>query len=749
MTTLWDIVHSEDELAAASAALKRHHVAVEDRQQQLINREAHARYQAMLEGVKDWQPPELPELRQFDSVILNFETSGLKWYADDRIISAVLRTPDGVSRYLPIRHEIGPNIPEGQFFEWMRRELRGKKIQNIKTKFDLHMARADGVDLEAQGCTFGDVAHLAALLDDHRIRFNLDLLAKDLLDWDVTDDGLGKLPYGIQHEGQFKKLPAGIVAPYGIRNVDQVARLYEMLEPQIDAEDLRRVLDLESQIIPVVVEMEHNGAPLNVELLERWVKESEEEIKDALYTIKKATGIDLEEGKKGFRRADTIRLFNFLKVPLPLDPEVDPDTLVQKVSFADALIKDIQEPSIQQYRRAAQLKSLRSKFLVKYWKSVQRDGILRYQLHQLPYQEDKQGGGHGGAVSGRFSSASMDRDEGANIQQVFGVESQKKGRPYTAKYLVKELFIPTVGQYVNADASQLQFRFFAHYADDPKIIGAYDRDRDWRGIDQRAAAKRAAGLPLTKDDKLTDFHNVVGDLILQFAHKQLIRTHVKNVNFAQVFGAGVPKMASQLGVPANEIPSPDEWTEAAREKRTHEVGGPKFQEVLALSETYHEMFPSVKPLLAVTAHLAMPGHRVKEQKIGHFIGTPPPGQTRRDPYCSKACRQFYANNYPHRGWVRTYLGRRARFQPGGRFYSALNRVIQGTEGDYLKVVMVAVHERRHELGFTERFTVHDALAGDLQGDPAVFKEVLNEQYLPFKVQILWEVGIGSTWAEAK
>jgi hypothetical protein len=86
------------------------------------------------------------------------------------MIGAGIWTPDGRSRYLPIRHKMGPNIPEEQFFEWCRRELRGKRIVNIRTKFDLHMFRADGVDLEAQGCTFGDVAHYAGLLDDHRIR---------------------------------------------------------------------------------------------------------------------------------------------------------------------------------------------------------------------------------------------------------------------------------------------------------------------------------------------------------------------------------------------------------------------------------------------------------------------------------------------------------------------------------------------------------------------------------------------------
>jgi DNA polymerase I-like protein with 3'-5' exonuclease and polymerase domains len=48
--------------------------------------------------------------------------------------------------------------------------------------------------------------------------------------------------------------------------------------------------------------------------------------------------------------------------------------------------------------------------------------------------------------------------------------------------------------------------------------------------------------------------------------------------------------------------------------------------------------------------------------------------------------------------VRTFLGRSARFNDGDRFYSALNRIIQGTEADVIKRILVEVHKRRHELG---------------------------------------------------
>lgn len=729
---LLELCMSDDEIREGAASLLRHQATVAALRKEVASIGERRTYQAMLDSVNDWQPPDLPDLSQFDEIIIDLETTGLRWWDTDRMVGAGLWTPDGRTRYLPIRHKLGPNIPESTFFEWCRRELRGKRITNIRTKFDLHTFRADGINLEDQGCTFGDVAHYAGLLDDHRKRFNQQDLALEFLAANgiiTPEECKVKTANGYDLDPtKFAEYPAGLVAPRAESDVRIVHLLKEAMWPLLTEQNLHTVRDIEDRTIPVVVEMEHNGAPIDVELLDWMVRESARDLDTIRLAIRLGTGIDVD---KFTNRHTTMRLFQFLNLAPPVDPETG------EVSFADALLKGIQNRWVRAWRAGLQLESLRSKFLLKYQRSVARDGILRYELHQMPYQ-DSDDDGYGGAVSGRFSSAAPSRDEGANIQQVFGVESQKKGKPFTRKYIVKRLFKTgdPSAQYVNADASQLQFRIFAHYADDPKIIKAYERDNGWREIEARAMEKLARGEKLTANDKLTDFHQTVGDLVLEFAHKVLTRTHTKNVNFAQVFGAGVPKMAQQLGVPANQIPSYDEWSQASSDKTTHEIGGPQFQEALALSDTYHAMFPSVKPLLALASHLAMPGHREPTRK-GRSHG------------CGRACGEFYAQGLEHRGHVHTYLGRRARFNKGDRFYSALNRVIQGTEADVIKRGLIEVHNRRHELGLLERFTVHDALAGDLHGDPRQLKEVLNTQWYPFKVPILWDVSVGRTWADAK
>lgn len=745
---LFDHIHSDEENRRAEAARVRDTATRDTLRRDLARIPEQRTYQSMLDSVKDWLLPDLPDLSQFDEVFLDLETSGLRWWDGDRMIGAGLWTPDGVARYLPIRHKMGANHDPEKFFTWARRELRNKRIVNIRTKFDLHMFRADNLDLEAQGNTFGDVAHYAGLLDDHRQLFNQEdlahafLVAPGLL---PMDQAKVRAAHGYDIDpSKFAEYPAGIVAPRAEGDVRIVQMLQTVMWPKLTDEGLHIVREIEDQIIPVVVEMEHNGAPLDVELLDDWVRASARDLDNLRHAIKRGTGIEFE---KFTNRATQLRLFRVLHIEPPLDPEMprEAETGEPHYSFADALLKLIPNRWVRAMRAGLQLESLRSKFLLKYQRSVARDGILRYELHQMPYQKDKGTDGEetgGGAVSGRFSSAAPNRQEGANIQQVFGADAQKKNRAFTRKYIVKKLFITgTKGvPYVNADASQLQFRIFGHYANDEKIIKAYERDHNWREIEALAERLLAQGIKkLPKEAKLTDFHEAVGDLVLEYAHQVLTRTHTKNVNFAQVFGAGIPKMASQLGVPAEQIPNYEDWAQACKNRTTHEVGGPLFQEAVRLSETYHSMFPSVKPLLALTAHLAMPDHRRGSQREGYFGANG----------CGKACREFCNQGYQHRGWVRTFLGRRARFKEGGRFYSALNRIIQGTEADVIKRILIEVHKRRHELGLVERFTVHDALAGDLHGDPRRLKEVLNTQYYTFKVPILWEVGVGKTWADAK
>jgi DNA polymerase-1 len=108
----------------------------------------------------------------------------------------------------------------------------------------------------------------------------------------------------------------------------------------------------------------------------------------------------------------------------------------------------------------------------------------------------------------------------------------------------------------------------------------------------------------------------------------------------------------------------------------------------------------------------------------------------------------------HRGYVKTVLGRRARFGehlglPGTFYHKALNYVIQGSAADIMKQKLVELHKERHRTGFVMRQTVHDEVDGDATQPEtaAMVHEILNRQSFKVSVPILWEVKTGATWAD--
>ena len=261
----------------------------------------------LLQGARDtshidWRPSEPPSLTGVRTVRLNVEATGLKWWKGDRPIAISIGLPNGTTYYLPWGHN-GGNLDEAIVKMWCLRELWNKHIENINTKFDIHMLRVWGVDLEAQGCTFSDVAHDLALLDDHRYRFGLDILANEFLPHIPFVPRLDESHMADYHAGEAQRRSRF--------NVELVRELSDIFRPRLIEEDLMRVKKLEEQVIPVVCEMEKNGCPIDVEKLDRWRKSCEQDYLRLLYQINRETGVKFE-----VTTASWIKLFAHLNIPV-------------------------------------------------------------------------------------------------------------------------------------------------------------------------------------------------------------------------------------------------------------------------------------------------------------------------------------------------------------------------------------------------------------------------------------------------
>lgn len=581
-----------------------------------------------------WVAAAPPQLDGVDTMAIDTETTGLNWRGGDALVGISIALPGGRKQYLPVGHRGGGNLDESVVRRWAERELRGKTLYGANIKFDVHVLREWGVDLEAQGCRVSDIQHHAALIDDHRRKFSLEVLSQEFLK-------RGKV--GGLNKERMADYAAADVAAYAEEDAQLVLELKDVFAPLLAADGLERVLQLEEDLIFPVCEMERQGAPLDMELLEQWTRDSERELNEALISVARSVGFQVNPDKG----ADWERLFAARGIPVTTFTETGAP------SFTDAVLKHVDDPVVQLARRAGKIASIRSKYLLAYTESAV-SGRLHYSLHQLRADEH-------GTISGRFSSSDK------NIQQVMRVSSQREAFGYDAKdsshddqiYPIRRLFVPQNGRWLCADARQIEYRLFAHYSNSPKILEAY------------------------RKDPLLSYHKLVHSEVEPFK-PGVSYDKAKTLNFALVYGGGKDTVARLLDMSRDESD--------------------------AFVALYHRLFPEVKKLLTTAQSLA-----------------------------------------EVRGYVKTLLGRRSRFPDKKFTHKALNALIQPCAADIMKLKVVELHAERKQTGFVMRYPVHDEVDGDSPSDETTLKvqEILDRQSLPTRVPILWEVGTGANWAEAK
>lgn len=640
----------------------------------------------------DWTPPEPPPLDGIHDIQFDTETNGLRWWAGDRPIGISICLPDARTFYLPWAHRGGGNLQEEQVKRWAQRELRGKRLTGLNTRFDVHMLREWGIDLEEQGNEVSDVGHYAALLDDHRKKFNLNILMKDFLKREKV---------GMELDGaNMANYHAGEVAPRAEGDALGVHDLIKAMWPELDKQDLQRVRQLEDEVIYVVCEMEKNGSPIDMELLEKWDRETQILVGRMLMDLSKECGFQINPASN----KDLQRVFEKFGLPIEFTENGAP-------SFTDEIKKRIEHPVVVKLRRVGKLMSLRSKYITKGRNVISSDGILRYALHQLRTAKDENADkGEAGTISGRFSSTAIIKDhpiyddEGDNIQQRMKVQKQRIAYGYKDDdsshdfdpdmFLVRRLHIPGSGLHLAADAMQIEYRIFASYAGNKTVLEAYRKNTEERLKDPTV--------------KPLSFHKFVHSLIKPYVELDYRRQ--KDVNFAKLYGAGIKKMALMTGfITAAQF---QKLTDE-KAKRTH----PLLREILEVDAIYNREMPEVKSMLKRASKLA-----------------------------------------EDRGYVCTLLGRRIRFPImtrldgttyRDRLHKAFNGVDQGGAADINKRKLVELHKARKYTNFLLRWTVHDEMDGDIPDmhHAEKVREVLDQQSFPeLQVPIHWDIKAGPNWA---
>jgi DNA polymerase I-like protein with 3'-5' exonuclease and polymerase domains len=456
------------------------------------------------------------DLSREERVGVDTECTGLGH--TDVPVGVSIWTQSGIGRYYRWGHEEGGNnCTLADFIRWARVELSHPNVEYwfLNALFDLRMLWNIGVNVKGI-IKAADTA--CSLLNEYENAYTLEYLsnkytpevAKDSRELDVYCAAkFGGVPTRRAQAKNYWRASGEQVAAYAIGDARATLAIGILKEPELylpdkDDYDLKDVWQTEITLIPVLHRMYRAGVRIDPDRC-RFVQ-SELHARHDVYKHE----WDKISGGFGFgERTKLIELFNSLNIKFPRHPPTErmkmKGIMIGNPAIDKYFLEELDHPIGKIMRGMRQTSHYADTFIQSYLLDNLRPGDLIYpEFH--PTRSAK-----GGTITGRFSSAGT-----LNAQNI-------PARDEEWAPLIRGMFVPISPdhQWLKLDYSQIEYRFFAHYAGG-NMRDAYNNDPD------------------------TDFHEFVMEVT------GMPRKPSKNLNFAKLYGAGVKKVALMLGCSLEE-----------------------------------------------------------------------------------------------------------------------------------------------------------------------------------------------------
>lgn len=626
-----------------------------------------------------WErPTELPDLRRCTEVALDTETRddglsagrGSGWvYRAGHVIgfSAAWREGRTVrSEYYPIRHPDTKNFPVEMVHQWWRDHLASSTCRFIfhNAPYDLGWMRAEA-DVRPPAM-IDDTTCMAVMLDENRLTYKLGPLAMahGLSGKDETLLMEAGATYGVK-PGDLKKkmhlLPARYVGPYGAGDAEQTLLLSELMRPLLDEQELVGAYQTEMDLIPMIQEMRLRGIRVDVERAAEAARELRRQRDVVLVELTRQLGtrqLDMEAVRKG-RNLEAWH--DAHKISYPRTPKT-------KVgSFSADWMRKHEHWLPRSIARAEQLEEAASKFIQGFIIDYSHRGRLHAEVKQFLSDD-------GGTRTHRLAYADP------ALQQMPGDKQPE------LKKIIRGLFLPEPGErWVALDYSQQEYRLIVHFACRLQLPGAEDARERY----------------LT--DPKTDFHQLVADMT------GLPRRNAKDVNFAKVFGAGIPQFASMTGL------APD------RAKQ--------------IMEQYDEQLPFPRALSQECSQLANQRGWVRmiDGARAHYDRWEPAWRD-GNAYVAVHSQEAARKKWPGQRLKRAFT------------HKAMNALIQGSAARQTKIGMVQCWREK----LVPLIQMHDELSFSFsnQRDAVRAAEIMRDA-VRLEVPMLVDAEFGASWGDAR
>ena len=457
----------------------------------------------------DWSPPsDFPDLRKSSRIAVDLETRdpnliklGPGWCRKDGYIIGIAVAAGDFQGYYPIRHSAG-NIDSKMVLTWFKEQMDTPHIPKVfhNAVYDLGWLRAEGIEVKGK---ILDTMIMAPLINENRRFYNLNSLVSDYLQEYKSEKTLraAASEFGVDPKSEMYKLPAKYVGAYAEQDAAVTLRLYDHLLPILEKEECTSIFELESSLLPVILDMKTKGVRVDLDQAENTKKRMASQEKKLLNEIFKETGVAIEP----WVSTSIAKVFDFFRL------EYFRTEKSRSPSFTKQFLSHHSHPIAKKIVKIRDLNKANTTFVETILNHA-HDGRIHCDFHPLRTDD-------GGTVTGRFSSSNP------NLQQI-------PSRDLDIKKAIRGLFIPEDEcKWGSFDYASQEPRWLAHYC---------------------ANAGESYRHPLI-DDVVTmykegkaDFHQMVADMA------KITRKEAKTVNLGIMYGMGRKKLADTLAITENE-----------------------------------------------------------------------------------------------------------------------------------------------------------------------------------------------------
>ena len=459
----------------------------------------------LFEPPKEWIPPQnLPDLSEAKEIAIDLETHdphikdlGPGWATGRGKVVGIALAVDGWKGYFPLAHEGGGNFDENIIRKQLKPILSNDADKIFhNASYDVGWLRQWGLEVKGR-CI--DTMIAAALINENRMpgQYNLNAVARDYIEEKKNESLLYEAAqaWQVDAKAEMYKLPYQYVGPYAEQDAAITLRLWNTLKIELLRQELTSIFDLETELLPVLIDMKWQGVRLDLDKAHKIKKDIEKEEKKLLLDLKKEIGFEVEV----FAPTSVAKAFDKKKIKYNKTPTGLP-------SFDKNFLASLKDPFSQKIVQARELYKARSTFIDSLLKH-EHNGRIHGEINQLKSDQ-------GGTITGRLSMSNP------NLQQIPS-RNEKIGP------LIRQLFIPEEGcTWGSFDYSQQEPRLVVHFA--ALTHGGLDGAEEFVGA--------------YNNDASTDFHQIAGDMA------GIERRVAKTMNLGLFYGMGQKKLGSQLGL---------------------------------------------------------------------------------------------------------------------------------------------------------------------------------------------------------